>query len=35
MPSLANRVFVRARLGGLKRYVWKHLNFYRVHLLFL
>ncbi|TBU40177.1 cation transport protein-domain-containing protein [Dichomitus squalens] len=34
MPSLHSRMFLYARLGSLKSYIWKHLNFYRVHLLF-
>ncbi|KAI8970814.1 cation transport protein-domain-containing protein [Trametes punicea] len=34
MPSLPGRVLSKAKLDDLKEYIFRHLNFYRVHLLF-
>ncbi|KAI0753123.1 cation transport protein-domain-containing protein [Daedaleopsis nitida] len=34
MPSLPTRISFNARFGNFRHYVFKHLNFYRVHLLF-
>ncbi|KAI0645210.1 cation transport protein-domain-containing protein [Trametes meyenii] len=34
MPSLPGRVLSQIRLGGFRAYTLRHLNFYRIHLLF-
>ncbi|RDX49309.1 hypothetical protein OH76DRAFT_1403887 [Lentinus brumalis] len=34
MPSFPSRVSFKGRLGNFKSYVFRHLNFYRVHLVF-
>lgn len=35
MPTLPGRILSQARLGDFWEYIFRHLNFYRIHLLFL
>ncbi|EIW54439.1 TrkH-domain-containing protein [Trametes versicolor FP-101664 SS1] len=34
MPTLPGRILSQARLGDFWEYIFRHLNFYRIHLLF-